>query len=423
MKYNIDMEKGSFGEKGDVPTRSGTESGLEKMPSFEQHMIDMRCERYFGRNSDRMAREFQLLGLIEGYKRWGFDEENAKIHKRILKEVANGGVKKRLEGTFYEDGSLKTMSVELDDGSVLTEQRIYPEMTPELNIERIHKYREEGIIDVNDSFDIIRAFTIMMGKASDDMDDVQAKAFRERLGKIKDKIIAYYNRQYQEAISGNDKHAREGGASFTEIEGDGGAKIPVTILKGAKFGFLVHVRNAMHTVQGEMSKEQLQSIDPQQEWNKPRDGKRIPNGLSTSFINSDKINLFYQGEIIFGFTDISQHPIVTMGYEDIGSSVDAHSRFSIVGSHGNEAFMSPAELIEKTGTGYSHFNELAIDRYSRDGKIIQPSCLIVFGKDENAITPLQKKYAERFRVPIYVIDPEKYGGINKGFEKEEENEE
>ena len=398
---------------------------LEEMPNFEQHIRDMQCEKVFGRTGDGMAREFQLLGLIDGYKKWGFDEENLKIHKKILIAVANNE-KTEVERTYNKDGSIKTMSVKLEDGTILTEERTYPETRPELQTEKIDEYRNKGIITENDSLDIAKAFSIMMNGYSlmDDspanMDDEQIKTFRSRLGAIKEKISSYYNEQYQGAISHNEEHARNGQASFTEIEGFNGKKIPVTIFQGADFGFLAHIRNAMHTAQGEMNNESLREVDPKREWNEPRDGKPIPHGLSTSYISNKKINLFYPGEIIFGFTDIKKHPIVTMGHEDIGSSTDAHSRYSIVGNHGNEVFMSPDELIEKTGNDYSHFNELAIDRIASDGSIIQPNCLIVFGKDVEAITPLQKQYAQSFGVPIYIIDSDKYGGVNNGFNKTEE---
>jgi hypothetical protein len=392
---------------------------LSAMPTFEQHMLDMQNEKVFGRNTDKMAREFQLLGLIDGYKKWGFDEENAKIHKEILREVASGGINKRLDNTFYEDGSIETMSVELKDGRVLTEKRIYPETTPELNVDTINDYCEKKIITADDSLNIAKAFSIMMGASPVNMDDRQIEDFRGKLGNIKNKITTYYNNQYQEAISHNVEHAKEGKATFAEVEGSNNEKIPVTILQGADFGFLAHVRNAMHTMQGETSDEDLNTINPKREWNEPQSGERIPNGLSTSFINNKKINLFYPGEIIFGFTDIKEHPIVTMSYEDIGSSISAGSRYGIIGTHGNETFMSPEKLSEKTGTGYSHFNELTLDRYSDDGEIIQPNCLITFGKNEGVITPLQKKYAQSFGIPIYVIDQDKYGGVNSGFNKTE----
>ena len=415
------MNAEKSGSNPEIQSQSKAEITLEGMPSFEQHMRDMQCEKVFGRTGDGVAREFQLLGLIDGYKKWGFDEENAKIHKEILDAVASGEKINGVSRTFNDDGSIKTMSVELGDGNILTEERTYPETRPELQTDKIAEYRNKGVITENDSLDIAKAFSIMMDGYSlmdnypANMDDKQIEAFRNRLGAIKEKISSYYNKQYQEAISHNGEHARDGQASFTEIEGFDGGKIPVTIFQGANFGFLIHVRNAMHTAQGEMDDASLREVDPKREWNEPRDGKRIPHGLSTSYISDKKINLFYPGEIIFGFTDIKEHPIVTMGHEDIGSSIDAHSRYHIVGSHGNEEFMSPDKLTEKTGTGYSHFNELTLDRITSDGSIIQPNCLIVFGKDTETITPLQKKYAQSFGIPICIIDSDKYGGINSGF--------
>ena len=106
----------------------------------------------------------------------------------------------------------------------------------------------------------------------------------------------------------------------------------------------------MHSAQGEKSAEDLLTEDPKHEWENPRAGTDyIPHGLSTSLISNEKINIFKHGEIIFGFTDIKDDSIVTMSEEDAGSSIDARSRYDIIGNHGNERLMMPDELIEKTG--------------------------------------------------------------------------
>ena len=102
-----------------------------------------------------------------------------------------------------------------------------------------------------------------------------------------------------------------------------------------------------------------------------------------------------------------------MSEEDAGSSIDARSRYSIIGNHGNERLMMPNELIRKTGAegAMSNYNEVVLDRLA-GGELIMPSCLIVFGSSIEGITDLQKQYARSFGVPIYLINGDKYGGVH-----------
>ena len=57
------------------------------------------------------------------------------------------------------------------------------------------------------------------------------------------------------------------------------------------------------------------------------------------------------------------------------------------------------------------YNEVVLDRLA-GGKLIMPSCLVVFGNSTEDISELQKQYAKSFGVPIYLIDGDKYGGVH-----------
>jgi len=369
--------------------------------------IDVNCERLFERNRDRLAREFQVVGLIDGYKRWGVEGKNREIHQEILKAVLNNQVAERKPDELNPDGTIHRMTLVLRDGRMLSEERSYDTREPTFDQEKVESYIQEGIISEQEASDIGLVYKVLMGEELPD--DVDTEQLRKNVELAKEKILRYYNRAYQQALFHDDGSDRDG-LSHEMLE-DG---TPIVRFEGIGFKILAHVRNAMHSAQGEKSAEDLLIEDPKSEWENPRAGADyIPHGLSTSLISSDKINIFKHGEIIFGFTDIKDDSIVTMSEEDAGSSINARSRYSIIGNHGNERLMLPNELIEKTGAegAMSSYNEVVLDRLAGD-ELIMPSCLIVFGDNTENITDLQKQYARSFGVPIYLIDGDKYGGVH-----------
>lgn len=365
--------------------------------------IDAICEQLFGRNRDRLAREFQVVGLIDGYKRWGVEGENRAIHQEILKAVADDQVAERRPDEHNPDGTIHRMTIVLKDGRVLSEERSYDTKEPTFNQERVELYIRDGVISEREVSDIGLVYKVLMGE--DLPENIDVEKLRRDVGAAKEKILRYYNRAYQQELFHDDGSDRDG-LLHEELE-DG---TPVVRFEGIDFKILIHVRDAMRTAQGEKS---AVTEDPKHEWESPRAGADyIPHGLSTSLISSDKINIFKRGEIIFGFTNIKDDSIVTMSEEDAGSAINARSRYGIIGNHGNERLMMPDELIEKTGaegvmTGY---NEVVLDRLAGD-ELIMPSCLIVFGNSIEDITDLQRQYARSFDMPIYLIDGDKYGGV------------
>ena len=369
--------------------------------------IDTTCEQLFGRNRDRLAREFQVVGLIDGYKRWGVEGENRVAHQEILKAVLGDQVAERKPDELNPDGTIHRMTIVLKDGKELSEERSYDTREPTFNQEKIEQYIKDGIISEQEASDISLVYKVLMGE--DLPGDIDTNELRNNVGLAKEKILRYYNQAYQQELFHDDGLDRDG-LSHEMLE-DG---TPVVRFEGADFKILAHVRNAMHSAQGEKNAEDLLTEDPKHEWESPRAGTDyIPHGLSTSLISSDKINIFKRGEIIFGFTEIRDDSIVTMSEEDAGSSINARSRYSIIGDHGNERLMMPDELIEKTGAegAMSSYNEVVLDRLAGD-ELIMPSCLIVFGNSVESITDLQKQYAKSFEIPIYLIDGDKYGGVH-----------
>lgn len=369
--------------------------------------IDATCEQLFGRNRDRLAREFQIVGLIDGYKRWGVEGENRTIHQEILKAVLENQVAKRMPDELNPDGTIHRMTIALKDGRVLSEERSYDTREPTFDQERVGAYIKEDIISEQEASDIGLVYKVLMGEKLPE--DINVTELRKNVGLAKEKILKHYNQAYQQELFHDDGMDQDG--LLHEVLEDG---TPIVRLDGADFKILVHVRNAMHSAQGEKSAEDLLIEDPKHEWESPRAGTDyIPHGLSTSLISNNKINIFKHGEIIFGFTEIRDDSIVTMSEEDAGSTVNAHSRYGIVGDHGNERLMMPDELIEKTGAenAMSSYNEVVLDRLAGD-ELIMPSCLIVFGNSIEDITDLQRQYAKSFNIPIYLINGDKYGGVH-----------
>ena len=401
-----------------VAALAGQMSRLESSDASKSELprpikeIDATCEQLFGRNRDRLAREFQVVGLIDGYKRWGVEGDNRTIHQEILKAVLDDQVVERKPDELNPDGTIHRMTVILRDGKTLSEERSYDTREPTFDQEKVEQYIKDGIISEQEASDIGLVYQVLMGEALPDNTDL--KQLRKNVGLAKEKILRYYNRAYQQELFHDDGFDQNG--LVHEILEDG---TPIVHFEGADFKILAHVRNAMHSAQGEKSAKDLLINDPKHEWESPRAGTDyIPHGLSTSLISSDKINIFKHGEIIFGFTDIKDDSIITMSEEDAGSSINARSRYSIIGNHGNERLMMPDELIEKTGAedAMSSYNEVVLDRLA-GGELIMPSCLIVFSDSSDDITSLQKQYAKSFGIPIYLIDGDKYGGVHALGEK------
>lgn len=369
--------------------------------------IDTTCEQLFGRDRDGLARELQLVGLIDGYKRWGVKGENRTIHREILKAVQEDQVAERKPDELNSDGTIHRMTLLLKDGRVLSEERSYDMREPTFDQAKVESYIKNGVISEQEASDIGLVYKVLMGEGLPE--DVNLEQLRKNAGSAKEKILRYYNRAYQQELFHDDGTDRDG-LLHEKLE-DG---TPIVRFEGADFKILAHVRNAMRSAQGEKTASDLLTEDPKHEWESPHaSANYIPRGLSTSLISNDKINIFKHSEIIFGFTDIKDDSIVTMSEEDAGSSINAHSHYDIVGSHGNERLMMPDELIEKTGTedAMSSYNEVVLDRLAGD-ELIMPSCLIAFGNSTDVITDLQKQYAKSFEVPIYLIDGNKYGGVH-----------
>ena len=383
-----------------------SENNKSELPRSVEE-IDATCKQLFGHNRDRLAREFQLVGLIDGYKRWSVEGENRIIHQEILKAVLDDQIAKRKPDELNPDGSIHRMTIVLKNGRELSEERSYNTKEPTFDREKAEQYIRDGVISEQEASDIGLVYKVLMGENLPDNIDINE--LRKNVGLAKEKILRYYNQAYQRELFHDDRADRDGLSHITLDDGT-----PIVRFEGAEFKILAHVRNAMRSTQGEMKDEDLLVKDPKHEWENPRTGTYyIPHGLSTSLISNDKINIMRNGEIIFGFTKIKEDSIVTMSEEDAGSSVNAHSRYSIIGTHGNERLMMPDELIEKTDTenAMTNYNEVVLDRLAGD-ELIMPSCLIVFGNSIESITDLQKQYAKSFGTPIYLIDGDKYGGVH-----------
>ena len=167
--------------------------------------IDINCERLFGRNRDRLAREFQVVGLIDGYKRWGVEGENREIHQEILKAVLNNQVAERKPDELNPDGTIHRMTLVLRDGRMLSEERSYDKREPAFDQEKVESYIQEGIISEQKASDIDLVYKVLMGEKLPD--DVNTEQLRKNVELAKEKILRYYNRAYQRELFHDDGSA------------------------------------------------------------------------------------------------------------------------------------------------------------------------------------------------------------------------
>ena len=176
-----------------------------------------------------------------------------------------------------------------------------------------------------------------------------------------------------------------------------------------------------------------------EDWNK----RKGANYISTSLINNDYIYTVgkkkgRQEAVFYGFGKLGDDYIQGMSAVDlytmnvvqeenndgvfindktssddtINSSLGAY-RLSKWYTHTNELCKDTVR-IGKYCTTHDTYNEVVLRRYKKDatgtGKEdrVQPSCVMVFGKDEGTITEDAKRHAAYFGVPIYLIDESKY---------------
>ena len=186
-------------------------------------------------------------------------------------------------------------------------------------------------------------------------------------------------------------------------------------------------------------------VDDPAQWDKwiepSRDSEGRPVGyISTSAISDGMLNLAggaYDDEtVLYGFTDLTGGDVFRFAAEyDVytGVSEDSESggKKLTVGLQ-DFFFEHPREVIDRTRKRLRRipdaYNEIALNRYpggndSPEARM-RPNAIIVFGKDESAITERVKRHAVYFGktkpraegdsspvtgIPIILIDPEKYG--------------
>ena len=230
------------------------------------------------------------------------------------------------------------------------------------------------------------------------------------LSSIIAKIKGYFGNKFKECLF-KDDHVKKDGIEFKSIYGidsedkniDGESitsndTIKVVELNGIDFKLLIH---KLHNYDKKFSSYADMIIDKPGLWNKLEGAST----LSTSMISSKHMKCVGNGSsdaVYYGFNTISDRSLLLMGPSDIW--VEHGGRLLEPTSHLNK-FMDPdaLQIISK------HYNEVALDRKSSDSQKfdhrLQPNCIICF---DGKINDASKKAAQYFKIPIYMINREKY---------------
>ena len=322
------------------------------------------------------------------------------------------------------------------------ESALYSPMFPKkLNMEILDGLCAQGLISEDEKAAILVAASVINADAVQternlDMVSLYGDDYSEiKLGEVLRNVRERLQRRMAERFTGymQEKMA-EGLVPVDEVECED-VKIPVLEMKGDEFMFLVHRLGAF------VDKD----VDDPAQWDKwiepSRDSEGRPVGyISTSAISDGMLNLAggaYDDEtVLYGFTDLTGGDVFRFAAEyDVytGVSEDSESggKKLTVGLQ-DFFFEHPREVIDRTRKRLRRipdaYNEIALNRYpggndSPEARM-RPNAIIVFGKDESAITERVKRHAVYFGktkpraegdsspvtgIPIILIDPEKYG--------------
>ena len=231
------------------------------------------------------------------------------------------------------------------------------------------------------------------------------------LARLYDKAYRYITDDWNRAMFDVDSHGE--GIEHTTVEDAQGNPIKVTKLVGAPFNILSHTIFSynMKGIFRELMK------DPSV-WNRAMGTSTI----STSCIGDKYLNYVtgrHHDEVALGFSQINPGALIGMNYRD-GWMEHGRGVFYPSMMHGQtsmttcQRFMDDcAKWRNEDGYEWKHtYNEVGLLRISGDPAVhhgrLQPSCIIVHGSDVGDISDSHKRFARGFKVPILLIDDDKY---------------
>ncbi len=231
------------------------------------------------------------------------------------------------------------------------------------------------------------------------------------LARLYDKAYRYVTDDWNRAMFDVDSHGE--GIEHATVEDAQGNLIKVTKLVGAPFNILSHTVFSynMKGIFRELMK------DPGI-WNRAMGTSTI----STSCIGDKYLNYVtgrHHGEVALGFSQINPGALIGMNYRD-GWMEHGRGVFYPSMMHGQtsmttcQRFMDDcAKWRNEDGYEWKHtYNEVGLLRISGDPAVhhgrLQPSCIIVHGSDMGDISDSHKRFARGFKVPILLIDDDKY---------------
>ena len=237
---------------------------------------------------------------------------------------------------------------------------------------------------------------------------------------LENKLKKYYSKQIRDSLfkdpgvdSEGIEHYYINGIDDTSIKNKDGEpmtsndKIPVVKLKGIKFKLLIHGLWSGNDPNFVSYRDKL--IKDPSLWNK-LDGAST---ISTSLI-SERSNPTPLSGVYYGFSEISENSLVSMGADDINLS---HG-YGVLDPRGQRYvyYSTPDVLISRTK---GSLNEVGLYRKSSDSNEydhrLQPTCIVC---SDYSINTESIRAAQYFKIPIYVIDGTYYSDYdNKIYEQ------
>ncbi|RYC76220.1 hypothetical protein [Candidatus Nanoperiomorbus periodonticus] len=275
---------------------------------------------------------------------------------------------------------------------------------------RLARVMSEGWLENDEILDAIQQSGLFVPVAGES-GRAEVTKLDGALARLYDKAYRYITDDWNQAMF--DVNSYGEGIEHTTVEDAQGNLIKVTKLVGAPFNILSHTIFSynMKGIFRELMK------DPSV-WNRAMGTSTI----STSCIGDKYLNYVtgrHHDEVALGFSQINPGALIGMNYRD-GWMEHGRGVFYPSMMHGRtsmttcQRFMDDcAKWRNEDGYKWKHvYNEVGLLRISGDPAVhhgrLQPSCIIVHGSDVGDISDSHKRFARGFKVPILLIDDDKY---------------
>lgn len=275
---------------------------------------------------------------------------------------------------------------------------------------RLARVMSEGWLENDEILDAIQQSGLFVPVAGES-GRAEVTKLDGALARLYDKAYRYITDDWNQAMFDVDSYGE--GIEHTTTEDAQGNLIKVTKLVGAPFNILSHTIFSynMKGIFRELMK------DPSV-WNRAMGTSTI----STSCIGDKYLNYVtgrHHDEVALGFSQINPGALIGMNYRD-GWMEHGRGVFYPSMMHGQtsmttcQRFMDDcAKWRNEDGYEWKHtYNEVGLLRISGDPAVhhgrLQPSCIIVHGSDVGDISDSHKRFARGFKVPILLIDDDKY---------------